>query len=299
MKDSALAARINRQTPHLMPRALLVFFFAGASRIVANDTSLHDGRFGPEPLEGGESPVRMVAEHIQVGFGYRYTDVHCTFTFRNTLKDRPVQQVVGFPDIGAAVDVFARGEGPNDYSTSDEVNTSPIRKMRTLVNSRPVKSRLKIVSAQPGHDADGTVVWSNNKRRGLRAWHTVRVTFPPGENVTIERIYTVQNGTSALGVAFFHYTTATGGVWQGTIGRLQADVTLRDGLTASQLVWPGMKVSEDRLEGDFAKYSTSPARKSWQLRDAKHLRLVWTNFEPRTEKNHRGFSLSRRFHGWD
>lgn len=32
---------------------------------------------------------------------------------------------------------------------------------------------------------------------------------------------------------------------------------------------------------------------------AKHLRLVWTVFEPRTEKNHRGLSLSRRFHGWD
>jgi hypothetical protein len=281
-----------------MHRILLSILFATSLPLLANDTSLHDGRFGPEPLETGESPVRMIAEHIEVGFGYRYTDVHCTFTFRNTLN-RPVQQLVGFPDIGAAVEVLARGERPNAYSIRDDVNTSPIRKMRTFVNGHRVKSGLRIVRALPGHDTDGTAVWSVNKRRGLRAWHTVRVTFPAHTNVTIERTYTVQNGTSVLGVAFFHYTTATGGAWQGTIGRLQADVTLRDGLNADQLIWPGMKPADDQLVGESAKYATNPVRKSWQVIDAKHLRLVWTDFEPRRETNHRGFSLSRRFHGWD
>jgi hypothetical protein len=282
-----------------MHRTLLPFFFASTLPLLANDTSLHDGRFGPEPLNGVESPVAMVAEHIEVGFGYRDTEVHCTFTFRNTLADRPVEQLVGFPDIGAAVDFLARDEKPDDYSVREDVNTSPIRKMRTFVDGRRVRSELKIVAAKPDHNPDGTAVWSLDKRRGFRAWHTVRVSFPAGKNVTIERIYTVQNGTSALGVAFFHYTTATGAVWQGKIGRLQADVTLRDGLTVDQLIWPGMKPAADRLSGEDAKYATNPTRKSWQALDAKHLRLVWTDFEPRTEKSHRGFSLSRRFHGWN
>ncbi|MHA3772323.1 hypothetical protein ACXR0O_12385 [Verrucomicrobiota bacterium sgz303538] len=276
----------------------ILILLAGSLPLLANDTSLHDGRFGPEPLGETESPVRMVAEHIEVAFGYQYTDVHCTFTFRNTLKDQAVEQLVGFPDIGAAVHEMGRREPERADAIGETVNTSEIRQMRTSVNGKPVQSVLKFGEVNPGTDTDGTAVWSFDRKHGVRAWYTMQVNFPSGEDVTVERRYRVQNGASALGVAFFCYTTATGGVWNGSIGRLQADVTLRDGLTVDQLLWPGAKVHEGKLVGDSLEFATKPARKEWQVRDAKHLRLVWKDFEPRTEKNRRGFSLSRPFHGW-
>jgi hypothetical protein len=281
-----------------MQRAFLLLFLASAASLLANDTSLHDGRFGPEPLDGRESPVRMAAEHIKVDFGYRYTDVHCTFIFRNTLKDRAVEQLVGFPDIGAAVDEMNRREPEFADVLGERVNTSRIRNLQTLVNGRPVKSQLRFGDARRGGNEEGTAVWSVKGKNGLRAWHTMRVNFPVGRDVTIERKYRVQNGASALGVAFFRYTTATGGVWKGAIGQLRADVTLRDGLTVDQLVWPGAKINGERLDGKFQEFATSPARKSWQTLDLRHLHLEWANFEPRTEPQHRGFSLSRPFHGW-
>jgi hypothetical protein len=270
--------------------------FLAATTALANDTSLHDGRFGPEPLGGGESPVRMMTEHIEVEFGYKNTDVHCTFVFRNTGKKGTVEQLVGFPDIGAAVDEAQRREP--DSVIKQSVNTTGIRNLRTFVDGKAVKSVLRLNEAKTGNDPDGTVVWATNKKSGLRAWHTMRVNFPAGQDVTIERRYRVQNGTSALGVAFFHYTTATGAVWKGTIGRLQADVTLRDGLTVDDLKWPGAEVIGDRLEGDFAKYATQPKRTQWQVIDKNHLRMVWTDFEPREQEDRRGFGLSRPFHGW-
>ena len=86
------------------PLSLLALLVAASGGVFANDTSLHDGRFGPVPLSGRESPVRMVAEHLEVEFGYRESEVHCTFTFRNTQAGPPVKQLVGFPDVGAAED---------------------------------------------------------------------------------------------------------------------------------------------------------------------------------------------------
>jgi hypothetical protein len=279
-----------------MYRTLLIFL-ASAASLIANDMSLHDGRFGPEPLNGCESPVRMVAEHIKVDFGYRYTDVHCTFTFRNTLKNGAVEQLVGFPDVGAALDEMNRREPQYADSLDEEVNTAPIRKMHTLVNGRTVKSQLQFGDARRG-DEERTAVWSFDKKQGVRAWYTVRVNFPVGKDVTIERKYRVQNAAGMPGVDFFQYTTATGSAWKGTIGHLRADVTLRDGITVDQLLWPGATVYGEKLVGDFREFATTPGRKSWQVLDPKHLRLEWANFEPRTEPEHRGFSLSRPFKGW-
>src|SRR4051812_45893175 len=74
---------------------------------VANDTSLHEGRWGPEPVggtEGPESPVRMVREVLRVDFGKATTELEAKFTFRNTQAGPPVKQLVGFPDLGAAED---------------------------------------------------------------------------------------------------------------------------------------------------------------------------------------------------
>ena len=152
----------------------LPLLLALASTALANDTALHDGRFGPEPLDatnGAESAVRMEREHLEISFGAQFTEVHCTFTFRNTRRD-------------------------------------------------------------------------------------------------------------------------------GAIGRLQADITLRDGLKVGGLVWPGAKMAGGRLVGDEEKFATHPARDAWQVLDETHVRLVWNDFEPRTQKDRRGFSLSRPFHGW-
>jgi hypothetical protein len=241
----------------------------------------------------------MVAERIEVDFGYRYTDVHCAFTFRNTLNNDAVEQLVGFPDVGAALEEMNRREPQNADTLGEMVNTSPIRKMRTQVNGRTMKSQLQFGDARSGGNEEGTAVWSLNGKAGVRAWHTMRVNFPAGKDVTIERKYRVQNGASALGVAFFQYATATGGVWKGTIGHLRVDVKLRDGLTVDQLVWPGAKMHGEKLDGEFLKFATTPGRRSWQVLDPKHLRLEWADFEPRTEPEHRGFSLSRPFKGWN
>ena len=270
-----------------------------------NDTSLHDGRFGPVPFDvamGGESPVRMVEEHIEVGFGYQFSDVHCTFTFQNTTKEKVVQ-LVGFPDVGAAVDEVVRRERDKEYASviGERVNTSVIKGMVTRVDGEVVKAKLRFGEVKPGENGDGTTVWDFYGKRGVRAWYVMEVNFPPGKAVKVERTYRVKNGASALGVAFFEYTTATGGVWKGTIGRLQVDVTLRDeGMKVKDLVWPGTKLNDvDTLEGELVRFATQPGRSAWKVVDDTHLRLVWRDFEPRTEKNHRGFSLSRRFHGFD
>lgn len=281
---------------HLFPLMLAI---AGAA--IANDTSLHDGRFGPEPLDangGAESPVRMECEHLEMSFGYRFTDVRCTFTFRNTQADGAIEQLVGFPDIGAACKEMQRRDSKHADVLGERVNTAPLSDVRTFLNGQEAKAELRYGDVKPGGDTDGTTVWSFDRKSGVRAWHVVRATFPAGQAVTIERRYRVQNGASALGVAFFHYTTATGGVWYGSIGRLQADVMLRDGMKVADLVWPGAKVHGEKLEGELATFATQPARSDWMVLDDTHLRLVWTDFEPRTEKNHRGFSLSRPFHGW-
>jgi len=115
------------------------------------------------------------------------------------------------------------------------------------------------------------------------------VTFPAGEDVIVERRYSVENGWSVGNILFFGYTTATGGVWKGTIGRLQADVSLRDGLTVNDLIWPGAKRFGEVVE---VNYRMSPGRSGWQVIDPTHLRMVWNDFEPRTEPNHRGFTMA-------
>lgn len=279
----------------------LLLFLLFSTCAHANDTALHDGRFGPEPLDaadGRESPVRMEREHIQVDFGYQFTAVHATFTFRNTLADGIVEHLVGFPDIGAACDEMKRRYPDKAAVISESVNTTRILDLKTFVNGKEEKTTLNFGEVKPGGDTDGTTVWSFDKKSGVRAWHVLHVAFPAGKEMTIERHYRVQNGASALGVAFFHYTTATGGVWNGTIGRLQVDVSLGDGLKAGQIVWPGAKVGRNVLDNEDAIYATHPLRDEWQLVDDTHLRLVWSDFDPRTQKHRRGFGISRAFHGW-
>ncbi len=255
---------------------------------IANDGAMHAGSRGPEPLEKIESPVRMVAEHIEVEFGAKRSTVHCTFRFRNTKTDAPVTQLLGFPDEGAALHhAYECG-----WPMMDE-NLSPIIRMRTEVNGRPAKSQLQVVEVAPGDEGTHFAFWDAHHQHGVSAWYTLKVKFPVGRDVIVERFYTVENGWTMPRVKYFHYTTETGGAWKGTIGRLQADVTLRDGLTASRLVWPGTTIGESTFEKKQPG-TTEPEKSAWQVLDKRHLRLVWKDFEPRTEPEHRGFTVSRR-----
>jgi len=271
-----------------MNRFLPVVLLAISVSVLANDGAMHAGSRGPEPLEKTESPVRMVSEHIEVEFGAKRSMVHCTFRFRNTQADAPVTQLLGFPDEGAAIDHAAKRGWPLADPT-----LSPIIRMRTAVNGRPVKSKLHIVEVAPGEEGGHFAFWDAHHQHGVSAWYTLEVNFPVAREVIVERFYTVENGWTMPGVKYFHYTTETGAAWKGTIGRLQADVTLLDGLKASRLVWPGTMVRESKFdEKDHA--TTSPARAMWQVRDARHLRLMWNDFEPRSESEHRGFTVSRQ-----
>jgi hypothetical protein len=274
-----------------MDGPVIIAFFAllaFAISATANDGAMHAGSRGPEPLEKTESPVRMVSEHIEVQFGAKRSTVHCTFRFRNTQIDAPVTQLLGFPDEGAAI----KGASERGWPLRDE-HLMPITRMGAAVNGRPVESKLHLVDVAPGDEGGRFAFWDPHHEHGISAWYTLEVNFPVGRDVTVERFYTVENGWSMAGVTFFHYTTETGAAWKGSIGRLQADVTLRDGLTVSKLVWPGTVVRETRFE-EKGPHTTSPARSVWHARDARHLRLVWKDFEPRTEPEHCGFTVSRR-----
>ena len=91
------------------------------------------------------------------------------------------------------------------------------------------------------------------------------------------------------GINLFYYTTATGGVWQGTIGSLVTDVTPKDGWTVSNLAWRGEKLP--RIQSFPTSTLTKPDRQDWEILSPTHLRFTWKNFEPRTEKNRRGFEI--------
>jgi hypothetical protein len=263
-------------------------------RLSANDTALNEGAYGPVPvggLHGPESVIRMQSEELHIVFGKKWTEVDARFVFRNTKKNAPAVQIVGFPDIGAA-QVEARRRDPKGetiFAVEQETPlTGALRDMHTFVNGAEQKSKLRYGWVKEVDGVD-TPVEKPDQHTGLMAWHTLQVTFPPGQDVTIERRYRTHSGSQVYGIHFFYYTTVTGGVWQGTIGRLQADVTLKDGLKVDDLAWRGGKLP--RIQRGEGALVTTPNRKEWQVLSPTQLRLVWDNFEPRTEKNRRGFYI--------
>jgi hypothetical protein len=276
----------------------LTFVFIVATTAAANDTSLHEGRWGPEPIggtDGPESPVRMVKEELRVEFGKKTTEVEAKFTFRNTQSATPVTQVVGFPDIGAAEKEQLRRDREKDPKADFEgVNsTGPLLAMKTFVNGKPLHSELRYGAIaldknqfpMPYRNQEGETT-------RLMAWHALEVTFPPGEDVTVDRHYRVKNGWQIYDVAFFNYTTATGGVWHGTIGQLTADVYLQEGLTVEDLAWADGALP--KVQGKGSEKMSPAARDAWRVISPSHLRLVWKDFEPRTETEHRGFTIARK-----
>ena len=268
-----------------------------AASAVGNDTSLHEGRWGPEPIggtEGPESPVRMVREVLHVDFGKKTTDVEAKFTFRNTQAGAPVKQLVGFPDVGAAEDEqLRRDKEKNPKASFEYVNsTGPLLRMKTYLNGKLHPSELRY----------GAIALDKNsfpmpwRARGaettrLMAWHAMEVEFPADKDVTIERRYRVKNGWQIYRIAFFNYTTATGGVWQGTIGQLTADVYLQDGLKVGDLAWDDAALPKHQRGGIIM---VPESRKAWQVVSPTHVRLTWEDFEPRTDEARRGFTVARK-----
>ena len=256
-----------------MKRLALLFI---ASCAFANDTAVQDGRDGPAPLgdhRGTESVIRMVREHLGISFGSKKTKVHATFVFLNTKRDAPARQTVGFPDHTAMAKL---PDADGDLS-------GPIENLVTLVDGKEQTSRQLRAWVR---ESNGIEERANPREKGAfeRIWHAIDVIFPVGKEVVIERLYQVPNGSSVASdpEVTFHYSTATGGVWQGTIGEMIADVTLADGLTVDALLWNGSLGA-----------GMSPKREQWHVQSPTRMQLVWKDFEPGTEPNHRGFKIAR------
>lgn len=236
---------------------------------LANDTAMHDGGSGPEPVgwpEGRESVIRMVREEISVEMGPFESSVHCRFVFVSGKKNAPAVQFVGFPDIT---------RGPHEGDT-----VGPLRGMRTFVDGREVESEL--VSKRLAEDGSwldlGQAEADRLREAGafdFQTWHVVKVSFPPGEEVVIERRFRTDNALTAGGPVFFSYTTRTGGNWRGTIGSGKFTVRVAEGMQA-------------------AKWSLQPAEAGWKRSDdGRTFTLEWKDFEPRTDEARTGWSL-----GW-
>jgi hypothetical protein len=119
--------------------------------LFANDTVLHEGGSGPEPIGGiygPESVIAMVREELNIEFGLEHTDVHAKFVFRNTKKTAPARQIVGFPDFGAALKEASRRDPSGEkISTPDRealmLGIDPLENLRTFVNGEERKSSLQ------------------------------------------------------------------------------------------------------------------------------------------------------------
>lgn len=272
------------------PSVLAVALTLAATGLVrAHDSAMNEGAYGPEPrggTQGDESIIRMESEQITVKFGRETSEVKARFVFRSYKPKEPARQLVGFPDIGAAYKEAARRDPNGEAPWQPHENVSgPLKDMHTFVNGKEVESKLdygfiqtdEYVGWKPGTPKDGE----------LMAWHTMWVEFPPDKDVVIERDYKVDNGEMVGGISMFEYITATGANWRGTIGQLDADITL-DGWTTDDIAWKtGGKKKQIFDTGPF----TAPDKKAWKIVSPTHLQFTWKDFEPRTDKDRRSFSL--------
>lgn len=242
----------------------------------ANDTAVNAGGSAPHPVgqfKGDESVIRMVSEKIDIVFGKETSKVHCRFVFRSTKPSGDARQTVGFPDLVG------------------EQDAGPIRSMVTIVNGNEVKSKIQ----------KGYFVNEDTNPRGALGkpphadmivteaeYHTVDITFPAGKDVIVERIYTVDNGGSVEGNTTFGYTTLTGAIWNGTIGKAEFSVTL-DGWTLDDLVFED---GPQKLPPLQQMVFSSPNKSDWKIESPTKMSLVWENFEPAVHKTRRGIFLT-------
>jgi hypothetical protein len=270
---------------------VVLFVLYPVACLLADDTALNDGSEGPMPvggLNGPESIIQMVSETIDVDMGRKMSDVDCHFTFRSHKKSGNAFQLVGFPDLAAAVAEAERRTKKDVSWKYQEPTTGPIENMQTFVNGQAVKAELKYgwVSFRDGYMAFAP---ENNEDRILMAWYAVPVSFPPDRDVLIERKYRVPNGLQVYEVVIFNYSTATGGVWKEAIEQMVVKVNLRDGLNVNDLEW-----QEGRSVEQIHQAYCSPDRNEWKVISRTELQLIWKHFEPRTEETRREFRLATK-----
>lgn len=248
----------------------------GVSFAAANDTAINAGGSAPHPVaefKGDESVIRMVSEKIDITMGKEQSKVHCRFVFRSTKPSGDAKQILGFPDLVG------------------EQDSGPIRSMVTIIDGKEVKAKVEKgyftnedtnprgALGQPPH-ADMVVTEAE--------YHTVPVTFPAGKDVIVERIYTVDNGGSVEGNVTFGYTTLTGAIWNGTIGKAEFTVTL-DGWTIDDFAFDD---GPQKLAPFQQWVYSSPNKSEWKIESPTKLSLVWENFEPAVHKSRRGIFLT-------
>jgi hypothetical protein len=250
---------------------ILGIFLTGL--VWANDTSVNAAGDAPTPLShvaGEESVIRMVSEKIDINFGKEKSRVRCRFVFRSTKPDAPATQLVGFPDFVG------------------ETDSGPILSMITRVDGKEIAAKKeKGWFSSAGRATLGKAPETAWEPREAE-FHVVEVLFPPGKDVVIERDYTVANGGSVMGNQTFSYTTLTGGIWHGTIGKAEINVIL-NGWTIADLAFDdGFQIIEPRHQAIFS----SPNLETWKVESPTKLSLVWENFEPAVHKSRQGIFLT-------
>lgn len=253
-----------------------------ATTVIAlgNDAALNPGGHGPTTLGefvGDESVIRMVSEKIDIRFAKTESEVRCRFVFRSGKITGDARQWVGFPDI-----------------LERENYAGTIRKLETLVDGRKVESR-----KQRGWFA--AAPWETPKcglgkpppelrpeHVQLADFHVITVSFPPDKDVVIERHYVADNGGDVFGSIWFDYSTHTGAVWRGTIGRADFHVKL-DGLTVDDLAFEdGPQKNPPRSQWGWC----APNRAEWRIVSPTELTMTWNDFEPAVHQTRRAIRLT-------
>jgi len=261
-----------------MNRLLPLFL---ALPLFANDTMINSGAHGPAPLgefEGDESVIRMVEESIHIRFGKEESEVTCRFTFRSGKKEGDAKQVVGFPDF-----------------IDTETDTGSIREMQTFIDGRKVEAKKQRgwfyadewSTPKSGLGESPTELPAESVTKA--DFYSVDVVFPAGKDVIIERRYVASNGGNTMNNTTFGYTTHTGAVWQGSIGKAEFRVTL-DGWTVDDLAFEDGKQKRKPRE-QFGPWC-APNLVEWKVVSPTELAMTWKDFEPAVHKTRRGLLLS-------
>ncbi|WP_193212307.1 hypothetical protein [Luteolibacter marinus] len=260
-------------------RILFLLALAAATTALANDTSINSGAHGPSPLgefAAEESVVRMVSETIAIRFGKEESEVTCRFTFRSTKQGGAANQTVGFPDL-----------------LEMDSDTGRIRKLETFVDGKPVeakKVRGWFATGDWGTPKSGFGAPPPELPAGevqLADFFAIEVAFPPDRDVIIERHYLADNGGDTMGTSWFSYTTHTGAVWQGTIGKAEFRVKL-DGWTVDDLAFEdGPQKLDPRKQSGWC----SPNLAEWTVVSPTELTMTWKDFEPAVHKTRRGIEI--------
>lgn len=221
---------------------------------------------------GGESVIRMVSEKIDITFGKKKSKVHCRFVFRSTKEGADATQVVGFPDMVNQMDVGS------------------ILSMKTWIDGKRVESKKETgwFLEDDANPRGGTGTPPNPDLSNEAIFHTVNGVFPPDKDVVIEREYEFQNGGSVMGGTTFYYTTLTGAIWQGNIGRAEFNVTL-EGWTIDDLAFEdGPQKIAPRKQSEFCSVNKA----DWTIVSPTQMKLVWENFEPAVHKSRRDIFIT-------